>query len=85
MTRLDLLLTAARTLSPHIGVKFQGTEDENTWICMVSAGGVILFESKPGTIDNVIDQTIHKLQRISNTIRKALPPDDEGASGASSA
>ncbi len=72
-------------MSPQIGVTFRGTDDEDVWVCVVSAGGMILFESKPGPMDDVIEQTIQKLQRISNKIRKVLPPDDDGAAGAASA
>ena len=76
LKKLEHLLDAARAVSPDCEVRFRGTTDEEHWICTVSVGGAILFESKPGPVDEVTDLATAKLKGVSKRMLAALSRDE---------
>ena len=72
MKKLRQLLSAARALSSDVEVRLHGTENEALWICVVSVGGAILFESKPGPLDGVVEEGGRKLKSMSQRMRSVL-------------
>jgi hypothetical protein len=86
MHRITQLLAAARALSPEVEVRFRGTPNEDLWVCVVTVGPVVLFESPAGSIEEVIEGAVHKLKGMSQKMRAILvsnegsSPDSEGSS-----
>jgi hypothetical protein len=81
MTKVEQLLQAVHAVSDDADVHFRGTPDVNKWICLVYVGrDVILFESTPGTLGEVVDAALGKLRGMSQQIRAVtIPPDDPGS------
>lgn len=83
MSRITQLFAAARSLSPEVEVRFRGTAEESLWICVVTVGPVVLFESQVGTINDITDWTIHKLQSMSQRMRAILAVPEEPSDSSS--
>lgn len=77
MKKLQQLLRAARTMAPECEIKLRGTEKEDEWICLVTVGGAVLFESKPGPWDVVIEEAARKMKGVSQRMRAVLQDPDE--------
>lgn len=73
--KLAHLLSAARAVSPDCDVRFRGTPDEDKWVCLISVGAAILFESKPGPLEDVVDLATAKLKGVSKRMLAALGED----------
>lgn len=79
-SKLAHLLSAARAVSPDCDVRFRGTADEEKWVCLISVGAAILFESKPGPLEDVVDFATAKLKGVSKRMLAALdgePPSEK--------
>jgi hypothetical protein len=72
MQNLEPLLLAARAVSPDCEVKFRGTKEDDRWVCLVCVGAATIFESKPGRIEEVIEEASRKLKGVSQKMQKAL-------------
>lgn len=72
MKKLRQVLTAARALAPQAEVHFRGTAVEDEWICTVAVGAVVIFESKPGAPDVVVEEAVRKLKGMSQKMRAIL-------------
>lgn len=84
MKKLRQILTAARALTPQAEVTFKGTPNEDEWVCVVAVGAVVLFESKPGTAEVIVEEANKKLKGMSTKMRAILdsqvnddPPSDK--------
>ena len=80
MHDLAQLLTAARVITAQVSVRFQGSPEKDQWICTVSAGDAILFESTLGSLDFIIEEAALRLKSMVTKVRNALaeaPVDDE--------
>lgn len=78
MEKLLHLLNAAHAMSPGCEVRFRGTDAELVWVIIVAVGGMIIFESKPGSLEEVVDVATSKLKGVSTRIAAAFSeePDD---------
>lgn len=81
MSTLQQLLLAARAVAPQVEIKFRGTADETLWVCIVTVGrDIVLFETQPGLVDEVIDDAARKLKGMSQKMRAVLsdgPPSSD--------
>jgi hypothetical protein len=59
-------------------VAVRGIPDrEDWWVCIVSVGNVILFESSAGPMDFVLDEALRKMSSLSQRVKIALHPNDQ--------
>ena len=72
MKKLRQLLTAARALAPQVEVRFRGTANEAEWVCSVAVGAVVLFESKAGDPETIVEEANRKLKSMSQKMRATL-------------
>lgn len=82
MRKLRRLTEATRALSQVGQVTFRGIPDREDWfVCVVSVGDIILFESGAGPLDFVLDEALRKMSTLSQRVKVALhtppPADDE--------
>ena len=80
MHDLEQLLSAARVITAQVSVRFQGSPEADQWVCTVSAGDAILFESTQGSLDFIIEEAALKLKSMVTKVRNALaeaPVDEE--------
>ena len=57
-------------------VAVRGIPDrEDWWVCIVSVGNVILFESSAGPMDFVLDEALRKMTTMSQRVKIALRAD----------
>lgn len=78
LRKLGSLLEAARAVSSDCEVRFRGTPQEQHWVCLVSVGGAILYESNPGPVHDVMDSATCNLKSVSRKMLAALAADCEG-------
>ncbi len=74
--KLNHLLAAARAVSPECSVRFCGTLDEAQWVCLVVVGNATIYESKPGSIDEIMDLATAKLKGVSKRMMAALDAEE---------
>jgi hypothetical protein len=83
--KLSHLLAAARAVSPDCEVRFRGTGNENEWVCIVGVSAATIYESKPGTLEIIMDLATDKLKSVSQKMLFALksenPEDSENFVG----
>ncbi len=79
--KLNHLLDAARAVSPDCEIRFRGTVKDEEWVCTVSVGGAIIYESKPGTVEEIVDQATTKMKGVSKRMLAALSDPDDPPSG----
>jgi hypothetical protein len=74
MGKLHRLLDAVRALYPKGEVAFRGASEVPGagWICMVSVGDVILYESSEGSVEDVLDATSTAMAGIAERMQYAL-------------
>jgi hypothetical protein len=74
MTNLSQLLAAARSLAPEVEIRLRGTAEPSHWVCVITVGPVVIFESKPGNAEVVIEEAARKLMGMSQKMRAFLLP-----------
>jgi hypothetical protein len=73
MRRFKKLTEIVRTISPKAELSFRGVPDrDDLWICLVSVGGVIIVDTSAGSIEDVLNEVIKKISRMSQRIRTAV-------------
>jgi hypothetical protein len=73
MRRFKKLTEIVRTISPQAELTFKGIPDrDDWWICLVSVGSVIIVDTAAGPIEDVLNEAIKKIGRMSQRIRAAV-------------
>jgi hypothetical protein len=74
MEKLHRLFEAVRALYPKGEVAFRGASEAPGagWICTVSVGDVILYESSEGSVEDVLDATSIAMASIAERMQYAL-------------
>lgn len=73
MRRFKKLAEAVRTISPQAELVFKGVPDrEDLWVCLIIIGGVIVVDTAAGPIEDVLNEAIKKIGRMSQRMRIAV-------------
>jgi hypothetical protein len=73
MSRLEKLAEAVRTISPQAEFTFRGVPDrEDLWVCLVSVGGLIIIDTAAGSVEDVLNEVIRKIDRMSHRLLAAV-------------
>jgi hypothetical protein len=81
MSTVQRLIRASQAVTLLAEIRFKGIPDREDWVvCQVLAGSVILAESAAGPVDDVMQDVIGRLEKMSQRIHLAAvkPEDEEG-------
>ena len=77
ITSIQRLMKASQAVTPLAELRFKGIPDREDWVvCQVLAGGIILVESSAGPIEDMIQDVIERLRRMSQRIQLAAVRED---------